>query len=323
MSGLLSTVGVGEESAWGTKVTPTRWFELVSEGVKIDPRRIDAAGMRGVRWKRQDRSVPWIAGAGGDLNLELLSRGLGLLFKHMLGAVSTTGPTDSAYSHVFTIGTLLGKGLTYQARLPYDLDSAVAPKTAWGGKITAWEIACQAGGAVTIKLTFDFKAGDHSTAATSVTYTTSPELLTFVSGSLSIASQAVPVKSWRVAGINPVKPDLYYIGGSKGEQDEIAARSITWACELNWSDLTQQNRVLSATAAGMYAQIDIATSGLVNIGAGSTKPSLTISLPYARFDDGTPTVGGPDLITQPLSGEAHGSDSSPIILTYVTADATP
>jgi hypothetical protein len=102
-------VGWSEESTWGTGVTPTSFYKM--------------AGGETVRWNPTFYDDPSLAGAslwevllgsstvGGDIPLPVRWEGLELLFKHLLGAVSTSGAGPD-YTHTFTPDDDLPTGLT-------------------------------------------------------------------------------------------------------------------------------------------------------------------------------------------------------------------
>ena len=46
MSGLLSQVGYGAESTYGTRVVPARFLEFTEEDVSLELEQLDSAGLR-------------------------------------------------------------------------------------------------------------------------------------------------------------------------------------------------------------------------------------------------------------------------------------
>lgn len=77
------------------------------------------------------------------------------------------------------------------------------------------------------------------------------------------------------------------------------------------------------TAAGAQAKLEFNTAGLLTIG-GSQKAGLDILIPKVMFDGDTPTVGGPELVSQSLKGFGlTDGTASPITVTYRSTDATP
>lgn len=144
-SGLAASAGFGDESAWGTPVTPTVWVPMVDEGIEADIQRLESEAQ--ISGARVLRSQQWEAGmerVAGDVGFELNDISKGVLFKHMMGGTGTTGP--------FTPADLTGLGLTTQIGVP-DVDAGtVRPKTMAGGKVLSWEMGLVAGEIATLGL---------------------------------------------------------------------------------------------------------------------------------------------------------------------------
>lgn len=136
-SGLASSVGFGDETTWGTAVTPTVWVPLVDESISQEIDRLESdAIISGARVLRSQQWEPGAVTAGGDLGFEVNDKSKGLLLKHMFGGTGTTGP--------FTPADLSGLGLTVQVGVP-DVDTGtVRPKTLAGAKVASWEIGLAA-----------------------------------------------------------------------------------------------------------------------------------------------------------------------------------
>src|SRR6266545_3595256 len=115
--GVKSQIGVAEESTWGTYVAPTRYFELLSAELALTKETIESAAWRaGVPVVNASRRKKGATRSEGPLRMEIANKGFGLLFKHMLGAVTTTTPGGGTLTrdHTATFGDLFGKGLSVQ-----------------------------------------------------------------------------------------------------------------------------------------------------------------------------------------------------------------
>ena len=327
MSGFLGQLGLKSESTYGTAVTVDRFFEFDSEGIAVEVGRVESSGIRaGQRAMRSDRRVPYVVGAGGSVEFPVLSRGFGMLLEHCLGTLATTGPAETVvYTHTATVGSLTGKSLTAQVGVPQAGGSTITPKTATGGKVKSFELKCAAGEALTFSGDFDFQNLEHSTSLTSATYPAASELLTFVGGSVTIAGSSVAVRSFSVKVDNGLATDRRFIRSNalKKEPVEASHRKVDVELGLDFESTAHQDRILSATAAGAQAAVVLTCAGLTTIGS-TLKPSLAITLPVVMFDGDTPTVGGPDLVTESVKGMAlyDGTSASPISIAYKTLDAT-
>lgn len=111
-----SYLGIGEESTWGTAVSRTHWFRLVSSSVK----RVVEKRPRGVLAEvsgSANRRGHYIASDNVEGSVEILAgyEGIGLLLKHILhGAPTTSGPSGAIYTHAFKLGTQEYAGLTLE-----------------------------------------------------------------------------------------------------------------------------------------------------------------------------------------------------------------
>src|SRR5205085_1876963 len=121
MGAMEHQIGFGEESTYGTPVTPTRFFEYDSESIEESEGRTEGDPLRGgTSFIRHDRFTPYFEGASGSVEMAVLTKGFGVLLKHMLGGIATSGPAETTvYTHTATEGDLLGKSLTMQVNRPF------------------------------------------------------------------------------------------------------------------------------------------------------------------------------------------------------------
>jgi hypothetical protein len=170
-TGLAAQLGLKAETTWGTVAVPDVFIPLVSEGLGTDPNnRVESAAI--IAGRHVLTSEQWAEGnrvVGGALGLELPTESaiVQLLFEHMFGTKTGTGPWT------FTPGDLTGKGLTAQVGVP-GTDGTVRPKTLTGAKVASWEIAWTAGEIVTLGLETIAKGEyGHRSVADGVTTNTS------------------------------------------------------------------------------------------------------------------------------------------------------
>jgi hypothetical protein len=150
-SGLAGQIGFVTESTAGVAKAPTLFLPFVSEAIEYQKERLESESI--IAGRRVLDSDQWNGGnntVSGDIGLELMNRGLGVLFKHMFGGVATTG--SGPYTHTFTPGDLSGVAFTTQVGVP-GVGGTVHPKTAAGCKVMSWELACSAGEIATLGLT--------------------------------------------------------------------------------------------------------------------------------------------------------------------------
>ena len=213
-SGINAQWGFDEESAWGTGVTPTRFLPFISEKVNQNIARIESKSIRVGR--RVIDSSSWAAGditIAGQIQTEVYDRNMGLLFKHMFGAVTTSGA--GPYAQTYTPGDLTGKSLTMQFGRP-GVAGTVHPFTYAGCKISKWQLQCSVNQFVTLGLDITAKSLDASLSW--------------------YRRQKADGKGWQDR----------LIRNTEGELEGITANAITilrndaaWAGVLAWDDFAQ------------------------------------------------------------------------------------
>lgn len=320
-------LGVRDESTWGTAVTVDRFFPLISESMEPVVDKLETEARRaGLLVQRSDISIPIYKGSAGSIEIPVMNRSFGWWLKHLLGGTATAGPTDSAYTHTGTVATLLNDSFTMQVNRPFHDSGTNQAFTYEGCKIVSWELT--AGVDEEVKLTAEVDAENESTGTSlaSASYPTGLELLSWAhaSSQLTIAGTQVPITSFSLQCDNALKTDRHYIYGSGLKKQQVANgyRDIQFSLDCDFDSLTQYNRLRASTNAGQYAAIVVTLVAPTLIGS-TTFPSLTITIPAARFDQVTIDNSSMDPNTQSISGVARfDGTNSPITLAYVTADAT-
>jgi hypothetical protein len=321
-------VGVKNETVYGTPVTVDRFFEFVDEGVTLDVGRIESKSQRsGSRAQRSDRFAVDRKGGGGPFTIQPLSKGFGWWLVHMLGTVATTGPNaDGKFTHTGTFGSLLGDFFTWQANRPLNPTGANQAFTYHGGKVAKWELANTIEGLLEVKFDLDFEDEDNSTGLAVASYPTAMEHFSFVGASVTIGGSAFDATDAKVVCDNKLKTNRRYLRGSslKKEPIEAALREVSFELEGDFDALTQYNRYVSATAAGAVAQV-ILTWQAPTLIAGTSFPTLVVTLPAARFDKPGPTVSSDAApLMQKLGGKVlYDGTNSPVTIAYGSVDTTP
>ena len=323
-----SSLGVANESTYGTGVTVTRFYPMLTEKIGETVTKLESEGRRaGARVLSNTLSIPIFQGATGDVELPIMSKDMGFWLKHMLGAVATSGPTDSMYTHTGTIASLKGTSFSAQINRPFHDSGTDQPFTYTGGKVASWSIEAGPGMEPKLQMTWDFYNMTTSTALATPSYTTGLELLSWAhaNATLTIAGTQVPVTKFSLKCDNGLKLDRYYIRGSGLKKEPVASayRDIEWEVEADFSDLTQYNRFNQALGANQYAQI-VCTLAAPTLGGATTYPSTTITIPAARFDkaDIDNSSTDPSMVT--LGGKVRDDGTnSPVTIAVVTSQATP
>ena len=309
--------GVADESTYGTAVAPTKFYAFESEGIEGTYERIDSEAIRaGTRVLRSDRFAVNPKGAEGDVTLEVVSGGFDFWLKHMMGAVSSTGPTDGFTTYTATLGDLNGKSFTAQVGR-VDNTGALTPFTYEGGKVKEWELSNAVDEVLKLTLTMDFAketigAGTGAYATATPSYEANTKLFSFNSGTVTVGGSSFDVSDFSLKANNGLKDDRYFIrsSGKKGEPLESELREYEWSLKGEFSGTAQINRVASAVASGAVAEISI-------LWDGPDGSQFKVEMPFARFDEGPVTAGGFEIVEQELTGKAlTDGTASPVTITY-------
>lgn len=324
-----TSCGVKSESTYGTAVVVDRFFPLISENIVDNVEKLESASRRsGIIAQSADASVPIYMDSTGTLEIPVYSKDFGWWLTHLTGgAVSTTGPTDSAYTHTFALASHKGKSFTLQInRKIHDANTDQAFTWA-GGKVTGWSLEAEAGGEVKCSIDCDFRSLATGTSLASASYPSGMEILVWsAAGSyVSLGGTEVPVTKFSLKAGNQLKTDRRYIQRTALKAEPVATdyRDIEWEAELDFSGLTQHNRYLASTNAGQYAALVFALQAPTLIGA-TTYPSLTFTAPKARYDKSEIDNSGMDPNMQTIGGKLRADSSgSTLSVAYVTSQSTP
>lgn len=325
--GVSTVQGTYLASTYGRPPVVTRFYDMNSESLKLDVKRIESVGLRAnTRVQRQDRWAVNREGVAGDTTHEVQSRGFGVFFKHMMGAIATVGPTDSAYVHTATVGPLTGRSIATQVGRPFTPSQVVQPFTQQGMKIGKWELSNNVDGLLELKITW-VGQDEQTGAALAVASYGVAELFSFAGGVITVGGVDIDVTKVTITGDNKLSEKRRFIRGSTlmKEPIEEGFRDYAFTIDLDFTDLSHYQRYASLTAAGAMAALSATWTAPTLIGA-TTFPSLAVTIPIARQDGETPTVTGPKLLVQALPFKVltpSSGGNSPLSIAYTTLDATP
>ena len=309
-SGIDAQLGFGEESTYGTRVTPTRFYEFLDESVKLTVERVESKGLRAGRRVQHN----WAAGikkVDGSINMEVAPQGSGLLLKHIFGGITTTGA--GPYTHTASPGTLDGLSLTAQIGRPM-IDGTVQPFDYTGLKITAGEFAASVGEFLTLQLDVYGQAEATDQTLATAAYPSGWMPFVFTEGSITIAGSEYCVTEFSLGFDNGLAVDRHFMcasaGGAPKEPVESEMREYTGSFSGDFDSLTNYNRFVNGTEAALVLTF---TSGA---------NSLTITM-NVRFDGETPNVSGPEVLSQSLSYKAVSDtdDATAITAVLVNSDS--
>lgn len=329
---LNSQLGVKKETTWGTAGVVDRFLEFLSCGVKPVTGRNTSNGIRsGQRVARADRSVPYVTHYEGPVSIEVLSAGFGFWLEHIMGTVAAPvedGDNEGVFTHTATIGTLCAKGFTTQVNIPLgECGDTNQAHTYAGGKVNTWSLTLDKTGNLIFEAGLIFKSGTTATALATASYPADAEVLSWLGGSCVVNGTEILVESWKFSADLKMKTDRLALGaGNLRKPVEDAYREFSVEFVTDHESLDIYNRVIADTAAEATTSVVLRAGSPTVIGAvGSVTPSLTLTCPAVRFDEGTPTVESTAQLVNSVKGMAMNSSASgndAVTLDYVTLDAT-
>jgi hypothetical protein len=303
-AGIGASLGIATESSFNnqTSVTVDHFLEFNTESTKYTKNTVVGQGLRagGLTPRIQRRVVTTFAGSG-DFEIDLPTRGLGLLLAHACGGTFPT-PTQigstGVYTTTFTPGDTKGNNLVVQVGVP-QYGGTVTPKTLTGCKISNFELSVGAGDIAKGKFTIDsagFTTGISLSTPSYSTNASSTNLFHFAQGSITdnVSTTYANIKDFSLTVDNALKTDRYNLGslGAKQEQIINGFRAISGKVTAEFTDTTLLAKFIADTTAGLKLTFTGASIGT----SGSNKELLSITIPACKFDGDVPAVAGPGVI---------------------------
>lgn len=305
-----ASIGIATETTYGTGVAPTRFFEFVDESLQFNKNIKQGAGLRsGARVDRSARRTVTTADAGGDITLEVASKGFGLAWQAALGAGSSALVSGTTFQQLFTLGDVL-PSLTVQKGIPR-ADLAVDAYTYVGSMVNNWEFGFPNDDICSLKLTLDsrdvvtnqaYGAPSYPAAPVSLFHfaggsifsgtITAPTATTLASGSSALAN----VRGGSIAGNSNLRNDRFNLGGAGRKSKPTAGkREISGSIDVEYTDTTFRDAVLSDAPMGLL--LTFTTPQALSSGV----ETLQVVLPEIKFDNQLPQTNGTDLVVQSMN----------------------
>lgn len=334
-SGLDAQLMVGQESVWGTAVTPNRTYEFNDESLKLDPTFLEPTGLRvGTKYKRASRVSISRKSVSGDVTLEHATKGMGLLWKHALASAAAPAQIEStaAYEQIHVPGDFRGKGLTVQVGRPEPATGTVRPFTYAGCKISTWELSVSDNAIPTLKVTVDGRSEATATALAAASYLSGSKVFSFANATLSLGGTvatatgkttvtssvavATVVTEVSVSGAAPMATDRFGIGnaGLKSEQLENDTPTITGSLTAEFSKAELYDVFTNNTTTAMVLTL---TGDEIE---DDNFETLEIILPAVKLKAAAPNVGGPDIVSMSTDFEAYSDETNPVIQVRIVSE---
>ena len=330
-AGIASSLGIftGESSfgVFPASITASKFYEFNNENLKFNKNIKEGMGLRGGGvTMRAGRRVLVTSDASGDFEIDLPTRGTGLLFGlAMCNQVApSAGAVSGSYTAAYTFGDPVGDNFSMQVKIP-NYSGSYTTKTLSGCKISGFELSVANGDIAKAKFTIDAAKFSTSTAAQTPSYTISgaSSLYTFGGGTVTIdGTTAINVKDFSLTVDNAIKTDRYNLDGTGLKQEQIVNgfRKISGKMKVEFTDTVILSKFISDASAAIVVTLQ---GALIS---ATTYETITISLPYVKYDADTPNVTGPGPVDLDVSftaydGSTTGTPSEPLTITVVSQDA--
>lgn len=336
-SGLDAQLMVGQESTWGTPVTPSLALEFSSETVKRDLTWLEPTGLRvGTKYKRSARARISRTSVSGDFTLEFATKGMGRLVHNMLASGLTVPvqiATTTAYKQIHTPGDFRGVSLTAQVGRPEPATGTVRAFTWAGVKIPKWEFSLKDNAVPTLKCTLDGKSESTATALAVASYLTGATVFDFSQATLTLGGTAATasgettisggvavatiVKDITISGDAPLATDRFGIGnaGLKAEQLENATPLISGKMSAEFG----KTELYDVFTAGLATPLQLTLTGS-QIGVSGSNFLLSFVIPAVKFKAAPPAVSGPGVVMMSTDFEAYSDEVNPVIQIKIQSD---
>lgn len=323
-------IGLAKESAYGTAVTVTRFFDYINDSLDYKKGVVQSRAIRGGKAPRTDLRCTYTENAGGDIELEPLTKGAGLWWEMLMGTgVSTKIGATTVYQQLFTLADEM-PSYTIQKGIPRVAGSTVDPFTFKGCVASEWTARFGNTDPLTASVTVDGREVTTATGLASASYPTGASLFCFAGASLYSGSITAPTTTELGAGNATlasvqsgslsVKHNLQGSrplggGGLKGKPTP-GMRDITASLEVDYDATTWTTALLGDSTVGLVVTYEGATIET------TYKYTVQFVLPFLKVESELPKPNGGEVIRQrvSLSGAWDLSATQPLYVVCRTTD---
>jgi hypothetical protein len=332
------SVGMKKETTYGTAVTVDRFPEFIDESLAWNPSFVQGAGMRvGSRLARSGRRVLAKQSAGGDINVELVSKGLGTFLEALFGVgVSTAVPGQSGvFQQLYTPTTTDPlNSYTIQKGIPPLGGGAATAMTFLGAVCTSGEFSASNADIVKLKTTWDAKEVKTDVAYAAPSYVAGGELFHFAEGAITIGGSQTPptatalatggtvaatIEDFSVSFDNKIDDGGFTFGGSgkRNRKPVVGLADAKGKVTAEYSDTVLRDAYLNQTALALTLTFLSAT-----VIGSSANYALQFHFPDIRLEGELPKSAAGSPVKQSidftvLDGLVAGS---PVYVALVTTD---
>jgi len=277
-------IGIGTESTYGTAVSRTIFFRVLSAGLQDtqaserSAELVGATGSLGYRFRMQGNIE-----AGGPVSMLFFYEGAGLLWQHLMRTTVSTAadtPSSGLHTHTLHLGSTASSFTLEQVKGTSVQGGTTYAETFEGAVCSSWSISCEVGQPAKLDMTWiaETTTGADDTP-TSPTYTTNyyPVLGHHVVCLWN--SVAYKMRSFRI-NVDLHNERLYVLGSKvTANPPQTAPPDVVFEAEMLAQDWTL-----------ITAQQAVTESSMVLTVTGTNSTAMTITLRQVAWDSQTSNV---------------------------------
>lgn len=298
---------VGDETTYGTVAASfDRSYEIASESLDYRPNRRMGQGLRvGSKVYRSPRRTTPSRDGGGDFLLaEVLGKGMGKMWRNVLGSATSALVSGTTYQQVATLADAM-QAHSIQKGVPRtqaDASSVVDPITFLGCVVPGFELSLDKSDALNLKVDVDAREVSTSQAlATPTLIGANTGVYTFADATLYGSLTTAPTATALAVGATPlanvtgfgltVNHNLNverYFAGTGGRKGKPVAgrRDLTGKLDIVYNDQVFRDAFLSDSALALVATFT------TPVALSTGFETLQIVLPEIRLNGELPKVTG-------------------------------
>jgi len=326
------SIGWKAESTFGTGVVVDRWAEHNSEGLVFAPNRQVRRGMRvNRRTSISARKITTTKTAGGPIEVDAFTKGLGTMLKAAAGTASSTLVSGSTYQQLFTPGDT-PDSLTVQKGLPRT-GGTVDAYTFLGCMVDSWTLDIPNDDAATFAFELDARDMTTGTAYAAPSYVSSPNIFHWAHAAFTYGGTVTVPTTTALGSGGTAAPDIRdfsftcnnnldkgrFNGGLAGLKDKplVGVRELTGSFTAEY----QARGYVDDFAADTERALTVTLTSGEALSTGFA--TLQLVLPAIKLDGpGNPVANDGETITVEHTFTAHDNlvASAPYFLVLRTAD---
>lgn len=329
-AGVGGFAGLKFETTYGTAITVDQFVEVSKASIKKVKNTAQGRGIaNGLYVPRGVRRVVTSQAGSGTVDFDVVTNSMGRFLNLLTGGtVTPTLINGTSYTGTFPIGDSTGKFATMQMGIP-DTGGTMRAYTARGSKVTGATFHCGIDEILQATFNVDARQIDDSIGAASPSYTAGATPFHFGQMGVKLgtfgAEASVPdVRSVQVALTRSHKLDRFYAGNQvssvalKSEPllNDYADIQVTLEVDLASTSKTNfVDRFMNDTSTSMVWEF------IGPVVSGANNATFRITMPQVFFDQDSPTLEGPDVVTIQMQGTCLYDNTNLPTITTISSDA--